>query len=304
MSDLLNLNRLVYFTSVIESGSFTAAAERLGVAKAVVSHQVARLEEELGVTLLSRTTRRLSATGEGRVFYDRCVLILREAESAYGEMSRHTSEPSGVLTVTAPLDYGVTVVAPVIAAYMQRFPQMRADIVFDDDVLDLASGQADIAIRVGWLTDTSNQARRLGTFGQYLVAAPGLAATLPSDLDPQTVASLPWVENAVLKYPLRWMFSRTGYDTKVMDVRSAVRADKTPTAHACALAGVGIAVFPDYLVSEDIAAGRLVRLLPEWTLPDGGIHAVLPAARHRPAKVRRFMEMIQIAERKRATASR
>ncbi|CAN7716280.1 LysR family transcriptional regulator [Neorhizobium tomejilense] len=301
MSDLLNLNRLVFFTSVVESGSFTAAAERLGVAKAVISHQVGKLEQELGVTLLARTTRRLHTTEEGRRFYDRCALILREAEAAYGEMSHLTNEPSGTLTLTAPLDYGSTMVAPVIAAYLKQFPQMCVDIVFDDDIIDLVSGQFDLAIRVGWLTDTSNQARRLGTFEQYLVAAPALALTFPQCSTPVDVGLLPWIENAVLRHPLRWMFSRTGYETEIIEARSAIRTDKTPTAYACVLAGAGVSVFPDYMLGDDIATGRLVRLVPEWTLPPGGIHAVFPAARFRPAKVQRFIEMMLAAERKRAS---
>ena len=303
MGDLLNLNRLVFFTAVIENGSFTAAAERLGVAKAVVSHQVGKLEKELGVTLLARTTRRLHATEEGRLFYDRCTLILREAEAAYGEMSRLTNEPSGTLTLTAPLDYGLAMVAPVIAAYRRQFPEMRVDIVFDDDIIDLVSDRLDLAIRVGWLTDTSNQARRLGGFEQYLVAAPALASTFSQCTKPSDVAHLPWIENAALRHPLRWMFSRIGYETEIIEAQSAIRTDKTAAAYACVLAGAGVSVFPDYMLKDDIATGRLVRLMPEWTLPAGGIHAVFPAARFRPAKVRRFIEMMQTAERRRTTGS-
>lgn len=302
MSELLNLNRLVFFTSVMETGSFTAAGERLGVAKAVVSHQVARLEEELGVSLLMRTTRRLHATEEGRVFYDRCLIILREAEAAYGEMSLHANEPAGTLTLTAPLDYGAAVVASVVAAYRERFPQMHVDLIFDDSVIDLANGQLDLSIRVGWLTDMSNKARRLGTFQQYLIATPKLAASFPKAMEPWDLPALPWIENAVLRQPLRWVFSKEGRRSEIIEMRSAVRTDKTPSAYACVKAGMGISVFPDYMVADDIAAGRLQRLVPEWTLPAGGIHAVLPIARFRPAKVRRFIEMLQVAERQRAAA--
>ncbi|OJY79653.1 MULTISPECIES: LysR family transcriptional regulator [unclassified Rhizobium] len=304
MSDLLNLNRLIFFTSVIETGSFTAAAERLGVAKAVVSHQVARLEEELGVSLLIRTTRRLHATEEGRVFYDRCAIILREAEAAYGEMALHSSEPNGTLTLTAPLDYGTAVVVAVVAAYRERYPQMLVDLIFDDSVIDLANGQLDLAIRAGWLADMSNKARRLGTFQQYLVATPKLAASFPEAVAPSDVSKLPWIENAVLRQPLRWMFSREGHQSEIVEMHSTVRTDKTPSAYACVKAGMGVSVFPDYMVVDDIAAGRLQRLVPEWTLPVGGIHAVLPIARFRPAKVKRFIEMLQAAERRRGAAAK
>lgn len=300
MSDLLNLNRLIFFTTVVESGSFTAAGERLGVAKAVVSHHVARLEEELGVTLLSRTTRRLATTEEGRIFYDRCAVILREAEAAYGEMSHHTSEPSGTLTLTAPLDYGAVIVAPVITAYLARYPTMKVDLVFDDTVIDPATQQLDLAIRAGWLTDTSHQSRRLGAFEQYLVATPSVAERFSSLQTPADAANLPWIENSVLRHPLRWMFSRDGFPPEMVEVSSAIRTDKTPAAYACVLAGAGVSVFPDYMLGKDLAQGRLVRLLPDWSLPAGGLHAVFPVARFRPVKVRRFVEMMLSAERKRA----
>ncbi|WP_426226998.1 LysR family transcriptional regulator [Pararhizobium sp. DWP3-4] len=299
MSDLLNLNRLVFFTSVIEAGSFTAAADRLGVAKAVVSHQIARLEEELGVTLLMRTTRRVHATDDGNMFYDRCVLILRQAESAYGEISLRNAEPSGTLTLTAPLDYGAAVVAPTIAAYMSVHRQMRVDVVFDDSVSDMIADRIDLAIRVGWLADSSHQARRLGTFEQIVVAAPPVAARVPNGAVPATSADLPWIANGALKNPLRWTFSSDQAEAVTVETRPVMTTDKTPAAYACMLAGAGISIFPDYLVDADIRSGKIVRLFPEWTLPQGGIYAVLPPARFRPAKVRTFLDLLVSAERKR-----
>ncbi|MGJ4858117.1 LysR family transcriptional regulator [Labrys sp. La1] len=300
MSELLNLNRLAFFTAVIETGSFTAAGERLGVAKAVVSHQVGRLEEELGVTLILRTTRRLQATEAGRAFYDRAALILREAESAFGEISKDAAEPTGVLTLAAQIDYGGAVVAPAVAAFRQRYPHMRVEVAFDDTVVDLVDGQVDVAVRVGWLTDSSNQAQRLGTFQQHLVCSAALAAGLPGDLDPKGLAALPFVANHALRTPGRWLFSRGEWERETVEVSAVVDADKTPTAYAMVLAGGGLSVFPDFLVAGDIAAGRLVRLLADWTLPAGGIHVVYPAARFRPAKVRLFVEILKGLERARS----
>lgn len=299
MSDILNLNRLIFFTAVVEAGSFTAAADRLGVAKAVVSHQIARLEEELGVTLLMRTTRRLQATEEGTVFYQRCIVILREAESAYEEMSLRGAEPSGTLTLTAPLDYGAAVVASTIADYLLAYPQMRVDVIFDDSVSDLIAERIDLSIRVGWLSDSSHQARRLGTFEQVLVATPTVAARIPAGLAPADVANLPWIANGALKNPLRWTFSCDRTEPVTIETRPIMTTDKTPTAYACMLAGVGISVFPDYMVETDIQAGKIVRLLPGWTLQQGGIHAVFPPARFRPARVRAFVDMLVVAERRR-----
>src|SRR3954469_17087486 len=117
-----SLRRLAYFASVVETGSFTAAAERLGITKAVVSQQVARLEREFRTSLLVRTTRKVQATEAGQVFYQRCALILHEAEDAFGELASVSSEPTGTLRLTAPFDYGVDVVVPTIAAFTQQHP--------------------------------------------------------------------------------------------------------------------------------------------------------------------------------------
>ncbi|TPM06337.1 MULTISPECIES: LysR family transcriptional regulator [unclassified Mesorhizobium] len=294
MTELLNLNRLVYFTTVMETGSFTTAADRLGVAKAVVSHQIGRLEQELGATLMRRTTRRVTPTEEGRLFYDRAMIILREAEAAYGEISHGAIEPKGMLRLTAPLDYGTKIVAPVMAAYLRTYPHMRVEAIFDDAVSNLVDEQIDLGIRVGWLADSSNQARRLGTIQQVVVANPTFAASLPPDVTPRQARSLAWVGNAQLRGIGQWLFSREG-ETVLTEL-----CDKSPAALACVLAGIGLGVFPDYSVGDDIAEGRLVPVFADWMLPAGGIHAVFPPARFRPAKVRAFVELLAAAEKKRS----
>lgn len=302
MAELLNLNRLVYFTTVVETGSFTAAADRLDVAKAVVSHQVGRLERELGASLLRRTTRRVTATEEGRLFYDRAAIILREAEAAYGDISQSAAKPTGMLRLTAPLDYGEKVVAPTIAAYLRKYPKMRVETIFDDAVSNLVDEQIDLGIRVGWLADSSNLARRLASFQQIVVASPELATRLPPDANPGMAKSLPWVGNTQLRGVGQWLFSK-GAETVLAELNPVVSCDKTPGVLSCVLAGIGLGIFPDYSVGDDIARGRLVRMFAGWSLPPGGIHAVFPPARFRPAKVRAFVDLLVAAERKRARGS-
>ncbi|MEG0558442.1 MAG: LysR family transcriptional regulator, partial [Comamonas sp.] len=170
-----NLKRLAYFAAVVETGSFTAAADRLGITKAVVSQQVARLEREFRATLLTRTTRKVAPTDAGRAFYQRCALILKEAGDAFDELAEVASEPSGTLRLTAALDYGITAVVPAIAEFTRRYPQCKVDAVLSDQSLDLMSGQVELAIRVGWLTELNLQARQIGSFHQLLVAAPSWA---------------------------------------------------------------------------------------------------------------------------------
>jgi len=294
----INLNRLAYFAAVVDAGSFTRAAERLGITKAVVSQQVSRLEAELKTSLLLRTTRRVEPTEAGRLLHARCVMILREAEDAFGELARSNAEPMGLLRIAAPSDYGASTIAPLAAAFSRRYPACNVDLMLSDAKVDLVADQIDLSIRVGWLADSSLQARRIGAFRQFLVASPGLAATLAVD-EPEQLATLPFVANGALKEPLLWRFSRGDFEHRTVRMRQALTINATPAVLAATLAGGGLSVLPDFQVAEPVAAGRLVHVLPAWTLPSGGIHAVYPTARFRPPKVSAFVAML-IAESRRA----
>lgn len=293
-----NLNRLRYFTAVVETGSFTAAARRLGVAKTVVSHQVSQLEAELRTTLLVRSTRKVQLAESGRWFYEHAATILREAEVAFGEIAQAAIEPTGTLTITAPVEYGQTIVAPIITAFVERFPQMKVEVKFTDRLVDLVTADIDVAVRLGWLEDSNNPMRRLGGFRQLVVCAAAFADRLPADPSPQHLENVPWVGNRVLKRPLDWVFERDGQQVGI-STRGVVMADTTPATMSCVVAGAGVTVLPDFLALPEIRSGRLVRLLSDWSLPDGGIHVVFPDVRFRPAKVRYFLEMLLEAEQNR-----
>lgn len=303
MSDPRHLNRIAYFAAVVETGSFTAAAARLGITKAVVSQQVAKLEEEVGASLLVRTTRKVRPTEAGMSFHRRCVVILREAEDAFGELAETAAAPSGLLRLTAPFDYGVTVVVPAIAAFVAAHPACKADMALSDQSLDLVGGTFDLAIRVGWLADTSLQARQFGSFRQLLVGTPALAARIGEGGDkgagPDDIAALPFVANTVLRNPLSWQFTAATGEVRTVSPRASIALDATFAVREAVREGAGLSVLPDYCVDDDLASGRLVRLLPGWSLPPGGIHAVFPAARFRPTKVRAFVDLLTERERRR-----
>ncbi|MEO9903958.1 LysR family transcriptional regulator [Nisaea sp.] len=294
----MNLNRLAYFAAVVDTGSFTRAAERLGVTKAVVSQQVAHLEQDLRTTLLVRTTRRVQPTEAGRMFHARCVLILREAEDAFDELAQAAAEPTGILRITAPNDYGTAVVVAVLAAFTARYPACRVELTLSDDTVDLVSGRIDMAIRVGWLADSSLQARKIGSFRQLLVGAPAFADQISAARDPEDLAALPFIANMALREPLRWHFSRGDLERRAVNMQASIAIDTTPGVLAAVRAGGGLSVLPDFLVADDLASGRLSVALPEWRLPSGGIYSVYPAARFRPTKVTAFVEMLIAAERR------
>ena len=292
LGNIANLKRLAYFAAVVETGSFTAAADRLGITKAVVSQQVARLERDFRTSLLTRTTRKVLPTDAGKAFYQRCALILREAGDAFDELAETAEEPAGTLRLTAPLDYGISAVVPAIAAFVQKYPKCKVDAALSDQSLDLMSGQVELAIRVGWLTDLHLQARQIGTFRQLLVAAPTWRAQVARLADPDEISALPFVANTVLRDHARWNFARGEAERRQVRVHPSIFLDATLAVREAVREGVGLSVLPDFAIADDLATGRLIQVLPEWMLPSGGIHAVFPTARFRPAKVRAFVELL------------
>jgi len=295
--DFANLRRLAYFAAVVEAGTFTAAAERLGVTKAVVSQQVARLEKDFRTQLLTRTTRRVSATDAGLAFYQRCTLILREAGDAFDELADVAAEPSGTLRLTAPFDYGLTAVVPAVVEFSRRFPRCKVEVNLSDLSRDLLAGEAELAIRVGWLTDLQLQARQIGSFRQLLVATPEWARRLDPKRGPEQIVDLPFVANSALKSPEVWKFTGEGDVRQQVTVAPSIRLDATLAVREAVCLGAGLSVLPDYAVAAALGEGSLRHVLPQWTLPNGGIHVVYPTARFRPAKVRQFVEVLSELQR-------
>lgn len=289
-----NLKRLTYFVAVVETGSFTAAAEKMGITKAVVSQQVARLEASLQTSLLTRSTRSVVPTQAGWHFYHRCAAVLRDADEAFEELAQSAEEPTGTLRLTAPLDYGMAVVMPAIAQFAQTYPQCHVEAIYSDRQLDLHAGDAELGIRVGWLHDLNVQARQLGTFEQVLVASAQWAAqanALPSAAE---LAQLPFIANTAMREPLLWTFSNASASASVhVQMQARLHLNETLAVREAARLNLGLAILPDYVAAPDLQTGRLQRVLPQWRLPSGGIHAVFPAARFRPRKVRAFVHVLQ-----------
>ncbi|MBA2078055.1 LysR family transcriptional regulator [Rhodanobacter sp. PCA2] len=288
----VNLNRLAVFVALVRAGSFTAAAEQLGQTKAMVSQHLARLERELGVTLMVRSTRRMALTEAGTAFHADCVRILGETEAAIGRVGENRDTPRGTLRLTAPVNYGTSVIAPVLARFLRRYPEVHAELVLDDGMSDLIGGRFDLAIRGGPLRDSGLRAVRLTGFRQLLVAAPSYIAARGRPRRPLELAQHDAILLAVLSSPARWVFTaRSGAQTRVR-LAPRAQADSAAAVHAMVLAGAGVAVLPDFMVEADLAAGRLEHLLPTQRLPEGSFSAVY-AGLHAPAKVRAFIDHLR-----------
>lgn len=281
-----NLNRMSYFTAVVEAGSITGAANALGISKAVVSKQVLLLEEEIGTALLHRNTRHLHPTDAGLRFYEQAKAALSLAEEAFTTATSGKATPEGRFRLTAPLDYGTLHLAPLAAQFVQSHPAVSFDLHLTDERLDPVEHQFDLSIRAGWLDDSANHMRKVGEVTEWLVGAPGIKVHHPRDLE-----TLPFVANAAFKHPTQWRFTR-GQDQVDVTGQAALRLNATPAIVEAVGAGGCVSVLPDFLCYDAVAQGRLVRLLPDWALRTAGIYAVTPPTRHKPLAIRRFIDMV------------
>jgi DNA-binding transcriptional LysR family regulator len=296
----VNLNRLRVFVSAVEAGSLTAAAARLGIAKTMASAHVQRLEAEVGANLLVRTTRRLNLTEAGEAFYQASRRILRDAEEAVLAAASSSAEPCGTLRVSATIDYGAGVVAPLAVELQRRYPALKIDLSLTDRVVDLAAEGIDVSIRVGELADSGYRAARIGSFSELLVAAPEILRRAKAVKVPSDLADFPFVALSVLAQPAAWTFRGPSGKSQKVRFMPTMSANAVHAVRMAALAGGGLAVLPDFAVAQDLAAGRLAHALPQWTLRTGGIHAVFHATRHPPQKVRALIEAL----RERGSSSR
>lgn len=289
----INLNRLIVFVAVAENGSLTAAAEKLGIAKTMVSAHVQRLEAELGVSLLTRTTRKITLTETGQAFYVANRRALHDINDAVLAVSDGKAAPQGILRVTAPIDYGAAVITPLLISLRQRYPALKVELLCADRRFDLIAEGIDVAIRLGRLPDSTHRAVMVGGYTKWLVASPQFLKRYGVPQAPADLGAFPFISLSVLAQPL--LFNFEGPKKQKRSVRFK-EAFSTNTAHACkaaTLAGGGLAVLTDFSISEDVAAGRLVRVLPKWQLPRSDIHAVFPTTRYLPSKVRVFIDEVK-----------
>jgi DNA-binding transcriptional LysR family regulator len=288
----LPLQDLAVFAAVAEAEGFSAAARRLGVSKAMVSVAVARLEERLGVRLLQRTTRRLSLTEAGAAALphaQRSLLAARDAEEA---ATRSLASPRGVLRINAPMSFGLLHVVPALGSFAQTYPEVRVDLVLDDRLLDLVDGGFDLALRIGSLPDSALIAQRVGRSRNVLVAHPSYLASAGEPSTPSELSG-----HAALVYSLsstgaRWAMARGGRSETVR-VSGPLKANSSLALQQALLQGLGIARIPRFIVGEDLARGRLVQVLPAWSLPEQGIHALMSAREHVPQKTRAFIDFFR-----------
>ncbi|WP_217480604.1 LysR family transcriptional regulator [Enterobacter chuandaensis] len=291
---MINLQRTAMFIAVADTGSFTAAADTMGLTKAVVSFNIRQLEAELGVTLLLRSTRRLTLTEAGALFHQRSVALLKAAEQLQDDVRANHAGLTGELRITTTPEYGSQVVVPLLAWFSQLHPDLRVRHVSSSLHADLISERFDVAIRLGTLADSRYHAALISTFSILPVATPEWLANHPVESLTQ-LADADWIIHERLASPLHWQVKDANGVPETLEIRKAPRlfADSAQALMAFALAGRGVALLPEWLVRDALDAGKLVPVLPEYTFARQGIYAVYPDALHVPAKVRTFIDFMR-----------
>ena len=288
-----DLNDMLFFCEVVDRGGFAAAGRVLGVPKSRLSRRVAELENQLGVRLLQRTTRKLSLTAVGEVYYRHCAAMRTEAQAAADAVARVQSEPRGRVRVTCPVTVAQVVLGPVLPRFMLAFSQVRIDMEITNRVVDLVEEGVDVALRVRPTLDDSGSLviKRLGLSHTELVASPRLLARHPRVTRPQDLHALPTLTMSGVEGRTTWLLVGPDGAEYSFDHEPRLLADDMLTLKYALLEGIGFGFLPDYMCAEEMADGRLVSVLPGWSPPPGILHAVFPSRRGLTPAVRAFLDL-------------
>ncbi|MGF6558338.1 DNA-binding transcriptional LysR family regulator [Pseudomonas sp. S30_BP2TU TE3576] len=289
-----DLNTLYYFTQVVEHHGFAAAGRALDMPKSKLSRRIAELEERLGVRLLHRTSRHCSLTEIGQAYYQRCLAMRVEAESAAELIERNRSEPQGLVRVSCPTALLNSWVGPMLTRYMLKYPLVELFIESTNRRVDLIHEGFDIALRVRFppLENTDMVMKVLGNSTQSVVGSPAFVSRLSTPASPADLSGLPSLHWGAAQREYQWeLFGADGSTAMIRHAPRMVTDDLLALRHA-AVAGIGIVHLPSVVVRDEIATGQLVELVPGWAPKSGVIHAIFPSRRGLLPSVRTLIDFL------------
>ena len=289
-----DLNTLYYFTQVVEHHGFAAAGRALDMPKSKLSRRIAELEERLGVRLLHRTSRHCSLTEIGQAYYQRCLAMRVEAESAAELIERNRSEPQGLVRISCPTALLNSWVGPMLTRYLLKYPLVELFIESTNRRVDLIHEGFDIALRVRFqpLENTDMVMKVLGNSTQSVVGSPAFAERLSTPPSPAALSGLPSLHWGAAQREYQWeLFGADGSSAVIRHAPRMVTDDLLALRHA-AVAGIGVVHLPSVVVRDEIAAGHLVELVPGWAPKSGIIHAIFPSRRGLLPSVRTLIDFL------------
>ncbi len=286
------LKRMALFATVVDRGSMVGAAEVLGMTASAVSQQIRKLEESTQVSLLHRTTRKLTLTEAGASFYESCAQVLALAEQAEQRLAELRDAPVGELRIAAPVGLPGKLLSEALAPLLRAHPGLSLRLFFHDEMIDLIERRIDLAIRVGQQDDSSLVARHVADWRMLLCAAPAYLARCGPVEDPQQLLGLDWLSLSTDRWQQVTLYGPGGTQQRLR-IESRVACNNILSVRQFTLAGMGVSVQPEPEVREQLASGQLLALLPAWQPAPIGIHLVTPRRDAQPAKVRYAIEALR-----------
>jgi DNA-binding transcriptional LysR family regulator len=285
-----HLRQMAIFARVVDEGSFRAAAKDVGLAPSRISETVSELEAYLGITLLYRTTRKITLTNEGRIFYARVVEMMRSAEAGLNELNALSLEPVGALRISIPSFLATGPLSTAIADYAKLHPNVAFSVAYSDHPMDLIEGAYDMTIRVGWLDNSAMMSRKLADGRRVLVAGTDYARARKTPQRPSDLEDWDWIRYQQ-RSDMTEFTSSTGKSEKVVG-NAQIEVDSIDAVYHFAVQNMGVTILPSFLADRGIASGGLVELLPDWKLRDLGIYAIWPDKSRRESLTLLFVRFL------------
>ncbi|RFP19512.1 MULTISPECIES: LysR family transcriptional regulator [unclassified Duganella] len=286
------LRALEVFVEVVRREGFARAADALDTSPANVTRYISDLEAHLQTRLLNRSSRKMSLTSSGEALFERAKSILDDVAEAEAIVSSATMQPRGVLRINAPLSFGVLHLAPLWARFMQKYPDVQLDVALIDRVVDIVEEGYDMAIRISRAGSASNVARKLATSHNLLCASPAYIKQRGMPMQPAELLQHSCIGYSYAATADEWQLLDANGQPHTVKVRCVMHTNNGDTARGAALGGLGVIWQPSFLVGADLRAGRLVRVLPDYHMPDIDVLAVYPSRRHLSAKVRVMIDFL------------
>ncbi|HGN1704244.1 TPA: LysR family transcriptional regulator [Providencia rettgeri] len=288
-----NLKQIISFLQVVDSGSFTKAADILGLSRSMISVDVKQLETQLNVSLLTRNTRSIALTEVGKHFYDDFKHIQNQINEAFERSQNLGTNVSGLLRLSSTNEFGQRFILPLLPEFCRLYPNLRLQYSFNSSLDDLITEKLDLSIRLGNLKNSSLKRKKLGEYDIYLVATPEFIKKYPISYVAD-LAQVPWINHALLNWQDGQYFLQNSQGEKLSlpFVRSQYESNSATVIHHMVLASLGIAICPAWLVNDDLKNNQLVRVLPEFSLPKQSIQLLYPSISVLPAKTRAFIDFL------------
>lgn len=279
------------FVNVVETGGFSSAGRKIGISTTLISRYVAKLEDNLGVLLLQRTTRKVTTTQIGYAYYQRCLPLLEEINELESMVKLTHVNPSGKLLLSAPTSFSEIHLMPVISDFIEQYPEVNLDLKLTDRFVDIIEEGVDIALRIGNLTDSSLIARKILPITLVVCASEQYLNQAPALFEPKDLSKHRCIIDSNYKPGGRWLFDKSNQKIEV-EVKAAIEVNSVRAVRKLLLKGSGVGICPLFAVAADIKNGRLIKVLNSYETAELGLYAVYSHRRHLSAKVRLFIDFL------------